>query len=116
MKKKFLFLILLLATVCIMTAQAITTRASTIVPSLSFNSTTATCVVVIRADTDDADIIVNAELLEDGDPYRNWTGSGTGRLQFKRTASVRKGHTYTFSADVTIDGKTYSTRPITGSF
>lgn len=115
MKRKVLFFVILLAMLFTIAAQAITTRADMIVPSLSFNSTTATCVVAVDANSGD-EIIVEAELLEDGDLYRHWTGSGTSRLHFKRTAAVTKGHTYTFSAEVTIDGETYSTRPITKTF
>lgn len=116
MKKRIAVFVLLLSVLFTTFAQALVSRANVMVPSLSFNSTTASCVVAVIANSDDDEITVEAELLEDGDPYRNWTGYGTGSLNFRRTASVRKGHTYTFSAEVTIDGETYSTRPITKTF
>ncbi len=116
MKKRVLLFCTLLTMLFTIVAQAITTRADMIVPSLSFNSTTATCAIAIRADVDDADIYVEADLLKDGDPYRHWTGSGTGRLNFSRVAAVTKGHTYTFTADITIDGVEYSIRPISEDY
>lgn len=117
MKKRLILFIGLLAMIFSISAQAITPRANKLAPSFSINSSgLATCAIAIRAETSNDDIYVEAELLQDGDPYRSWTGSGTGRLNFSRVATVTKGHTYTFTADITIDGVEYSIRPISEDY
>ena len=116
MKKLVISLVLLIMMLSVATAQAISTRASTVLPSLSFSGNLATCVIEIVADSSNDDIRVEAELLKDCDSYRSWTGSGTGDLHFSRVATVTKGHTYTFTADITIDGKEYSIMPITKDY
>ena len=116
MKKRVLIFVLLLATLFTVAAQAISTRASTFIPTLSIRGNMATCVIDIIADTSDDDIYVEAELLQDGDTYVHWTGSGTGDLYFSRVATVTRGHTYTLTADITIDGKEYSIKPISKDY
>lgn len=86
------------------------------IPSLTFNGTLATCAVTVVADNSRDEIEVEAELFKDGDSYRHWTGSGTGSLRFSRVATVTKGHTYTLEVDVTIDGETFSLRPISKDY
>ena len=117
MKKRLLLFISLLAIIFSISAQAMSPRANKVAPSFSISSSgLATCAIAIRAETSNDDIYVEAELLQDGDPYRSWTGSGTGRLNFSRVATVTKGHTYTFTADITINGKEYSIMPITKDY
>lgn len=116
MKKRVLIFTLLLAMLFTVAAQAISTRATTFIPTLSISGKMATCVIDIIADTSNDDIYVEAELLQDGDSYRSWTGSGTGRLHFSRVATVTKGHTYTLTADITINGKEYSIKPISEDY
>ena len=116
MQKRILLFILLLTLLFTVAAQAISPRADTMAPSLSFKGNLATCVVEVIASNSSSDIYVEAELLQDGDSYRNWTGSGTGSLHFSRVATVTKGHTYTLEVDVTIDGETFSLRPISKDY
>ena len=116
MKKRILSFILLLPMLFVMSAQAVSTRSSVVMPSLSFSGNLAKCVIEIVADGSSDDIHIEAELLQDGDSYRSWTGSGTGELHFSRVATITKGHTYTFTADITIDGTDYSIRPITKDY
>lgn len=116
MKKRILSLIFLLSMLFVVSAQAVASRSDKIMPSLSFNGNLATCSVVVRAGEADDDIFIEADLLEDGDSYRHWTGSGTGSLNFSRVATVTKGHTYTLEVDVTIDGETFSLRPISKDY
>ena len=115
MKKRILIFILLLTVLFTAVAQA-TTRADLMMPSLSIDDGLATCIVNIVAGQDDDDIFVEADLLKDGSSYRHWTGSGTGSLRFSRVATVTKGHTYTLEVDVTIDGETFSLRPISKDY
>ena len=112
MKKRIISLVLLILMLSVATAQAISTRASTVIPSFTISGNLARCVIEIVADGSNDDIYVEAELLQDGDPYVRWTGSGTGDLHFSRVATVTRGHSYTFTADITIDGKEYSIMPI----
>ena len=57
MRKKFFLFVSLLTMLSIVSAQALASRANLIVPSLTFNSTTATCIVAVDASTG-ADITV----------------------------------------------------------
>lgn len=116
MKKRILLFIPLLTLLFTVAAQAISPRADTMAPSLSFRGNLASCVVEVVASDSDSDIYVEADLLQDGDPYVHWTGSGTGRLHFSRVATVTRGHTYTLEVDVTIDGETYTLRPISEDY
>lgn len=113
MKKRILALILLLAILLPVSVQAIDMRAHKISPSFSISGTTATCSVVVRADSSDDDIILEVEIQEDGFLFRHWTTTGSDYLVFNKTATVKKGKTYTMYVDVTINGKHYSTIPIT---
>ena len=116
MKKRILSFMLLLPMLFIMSAQAASTRASVVMPSFTISGNLARCVIEIVADGSNDDIYVEAELLQDGDPYVRWTGSGTGDLHFSRVATVTRGHSYTFTADITIDGKEYSIMPISEDY
>lgn len=109
MKKRltaFLMLAVLLLTV---SAGAISARTPQINPILSFSGTQATCSLRIYGENGDENISATIKLMKGTTCLKTWSASGVGNLNFKETASAPKGSTYTLTADVTVDGKTYPT-------
>ena len=112
MKKRlaaFLMLAVLLLTV---SAGAFSARAPHIQPGLSFIGDQATCSLNVLGDKGDEDISATIKLMKGTTCLKTWSASDVESLNFKETASAPKGATYTLTADVTVDGKTYPTASI----
>ncbi len=86
-------------------------RVNTIIPSLSFQGTTAYCEVLVTAPG--KSISVSMELYEGANLIASWNGSGTSIVSLSKKATVESGHTYTLSVDGTINGTAFSAPDIT---
>lgn len=86
-------------------------RVNTIIPSLSFQGTTAYCEVVVTAPGNS--ISVSMELFEGDSLIASWNGWGTSIVPLSKKATVESGHTYTLSVNGTINGVTFSAPEIT---
>lgn len=76
-------------------AYAVQSRAPAVLPSLSFSGTTANCEVLATGDKFTDDIYLEIELWHDSVKIEDWTASGEGFVDFRDTASVKSGNTYT---------------------
>lgn len=104
MKKRVLALTLIVVMLLTMTAQAVSPRAVTNKPSLTFSGTTANCSVVVRADSTSDEISVTMKLWIGSRCIAIWSDSGNGYVYISKTADAASGVTYTLTADVTING------------
>lgn len=103
--KKVLSLVLLLAVVFSVSAQAAgPERIIRRDADISFSGTTATCTVDIRGNTTSDRITFVAKLWHGGTCLNTWTVSGTGRATLNKTQSVTRGETYKLTVDTTVNG------------
>ena len=88
------------------TAYAASFRVAPVVPSISFNGTTASCTVFVYAEqmTDDIDAVI--KLWQGSRCIKTWEESSVGDLAFSGTATVSRGQTYQLTVDVTLAGET----------
>lgn len=109
MKKSISAILLLIALLIPVSAQAASPRTSRVYPSLSFDSTTATCSVYISGNKTTDSIALTAKLWQGSKCITTWHASGTGYLNFSKTKTVSSGSSYKLTADVTINGKALDT-------
>lgn len=102
MKKRVIILILAAVMLLAIPAQA-TSRATTFMPSLTFEGATAKCGIVILGGTHDQ-IEVTLSLWHGNQLIDTWSEEGTGYLRMTESAQVTKEYTYTLEAVVAING------------
>lgn len=112
MKKRIIPLIIIFVFLLSISANAVEARATTIIPSLTFDGTTATCMVSV-IDTGKS-IKVTLELWCGNDFIDSWSESGTSRVIISEECSVIKGNTYTLKVSGTVDGKNFTGQPVSG--
>lgn len=110
MKKRVIILILAAVMLLAIPAQA-TSRATTFMPSLTFEGATAKCGIVILGGTHDQ-IEVTLSLWHGNQLIDTWSEEGTGYLRMAETATVTKGNTYTMKVDLSINGEELDILPI----
>lgn len=104
MRRTALIAALFVMLVIPITAQAATSRAIQILPSLSFNDATANCAVTVVAEKASDTISVDLSLWQGSKCVDSWSDSGSGHLNFSTTTTVSKGNEYKLTAKVTING------------
>ena len=105
MKKRMALLLVVLAMMLTVPAFAVQMRSAGVYPHLSFNGTTATCVVTVEGENSTDRIEVDVELWEGGVRKNTWSASGTEYIEFVRTAGVTSGRTYTLKAYATVNDR-----------
>ena len=115
MKKRICSIMLLIALLIPLSAQAVTPRKPKVIPYINFSGTTATCSVSVICDSTKDAISLTAKLYNGSTCIATWTESGTGSLNFSRTKTVQRGKTYKLTADVTINGTALATASTTGT-
>lgn len=103
MKKRILTMASVLMLMLTIPAYAVQSRAPAVLPSLSFSGTTANCGVLATADNYTDDIYLEIELWRGSVKIEDWTASGEGFVDFRETASVTSGSTYTLKVYAEID-------------
>ena len=96
-------------------AEAADARVSTIVPSLSFSGTTATCSLRVTGESTSEHIEATIKLYLGNIPVATWTAEGDGYLFFSKTTGVNKGYTYTMKVQLTIDGEECYVSDVSGT-
>lgn len=86
-----------------------------IIPSITFDGTTATCKVIARGENASDAVTVTAKLWQGNTCLKTWTASGTRNVTLSKTATVQKGKTYKLTADVTINGVKQTMKSVTGT-
>lgn len=110
MWKRAVLLTLCFLLVCTTVVYASESRMSAI-PTLTFSGRTATCVCNVS----DAGktLQVTMELSEGSSIIDSWYKTGTSKVMMNETSSVTRGHTYTLSVSVMINGISYGPYSIT---
>lgn len=106
--KKIALLMVLLLLVQPITANAATTRSLISNSKISFDGTTANCRVVVTGNSVNDKIEMVVKLWEENTCIATWEVSGIGYVDFSRSKSVSKGKDYTLTANVTLNGKSYT--------
>lgn len=107
--RKIAFILALVLLALPVTANAVTPRFITIVPSLSFEQETAKCSVSVTANSFNDNITATIKLWDGGFCIATWTGSGSGYLNMNKTKEVNKYSEYIMTVSVTINGVTQPT-------
>jgi hypothetical protein len=105
MKRRIIAFLLVVLLIGTMTTHAFAkdSRILQIIPTLSFEGTTAKCKVTVTADniTDSIDVVV--KLWRGSTCIATWTQSGAGYLFFNDTYSVTRNREYTLTVDAEIN-------------
>lgn len=94
---------ILLISILPLSAFALTPRAPSIYPTLTFNGTTATCGLVVTAEDTDT-ITATVKLYRGSSVVATWTPKAVGTMGFYDYATVARNTTYTLTAQVYING------------
>ena len=101
--------VFLLAAMCLSVC-AVEPRATNMIPTLSFNGTTANCKVIITSYGNDIDATM--ELWNGSKLVDSWSDEGTSTLTITGSRTVTKGVTYTLKVYGTADGQSFSSTPL----
>ena len=104
MKKRLAAMVLAVLLVLSISVCAAELRYTSIYPSLTFSGTTANCGANIEADNSTDTISAIITLKQGSTVIKNWTSSGVGELNFRKTAAVAKGGTYTLVVNAKVAG------------
>ncbi|MBO4678504.1 MAG: hypothetical protein J5626_02445 [Lachnospiraceae bacterium] len=81
---------------------------------MSISGTTATCSVSVRPEKSTDKVELSVQLVCGSEVVAEWNSvTGTGTLRFSKTASVKKGKTYTMKTTCKINGTSYPIGNIT---
>lgn len=95
--------VILLISALPLSAFAVTPRAPSIYPTLTFSGTTATCGLIVTAEDTDR-ITATVTLCRGSSVVATWTPSAVGSMAFYDYATVSRNATYTLTAQVYING------------
>ena len=100
MRKRVAALTVIVVFLLTVTATAMISRAVSVVPTLSYNGTTAVCQVFAVGNTEDEIIYAAVKLMHGNEVVESWYPSATGILDFTETVDVTYGETYTLTVRV----------------
>lgn len=112
MKKRVTAMVLVPLFALSMTAYAAESRANKVIPSLTFDGTTANCEVLIS--DPGAEIEVTLTLYRTLSRIGSWSASGTSYVVINEECEVKNGLEYRLVATGTIDGVDFS-EEVTGT-
>lgn len=116
MKKRVAILVLVLAMILAIPANAAEARAAVIQPGLSFTGTKANCSLVVVGDLGTESISATITLEQGTTTLATWYVDDIGELVFSNsTVTAPKGGTYTLTANVTINNRVYAPTSITAT-
>ena len=110
MWKRAILLIVCFLLVCTTVVYAVEPRIAAI-PTLSFSGRTATCTCNVAEAG--KTLQVTMELREGSTIIDTWSKTGTSMVIISGTSNVTRGHTYTLSIRVMINGVSYGPYSIT---
>ena len=113
MKKRALVILVALALILAIPANAAQGRTANVIPGLSFSGTTATCTVLVSGDYSTDEIFLVVELWQESSVVDTWNEEGEGYINFSETAKVSKDKSYTLKVYPVINGQELSMASIT---
>lgn len=114
-KMSLILVVAMLFSILALPAAAAEPRAVTIVPDLSFDGTTANCVVHIMGNSTNEEMDATIRLYRGSTLIATWYAEGNGYIFFEKTKTVTKGYTYKLTVDLTIDGEACTPVYVTGN-
>ena len=79
-------------------------RATTIIPDISFTATTANCEVAVYGNRSTDYIEVTMKLMQGTTCYGSWSDSGYAYVYMYEVANIVQNYVYTLVAEVKING------------
>lgn len=113
MRKQIIPIVLVLALILALPAQAISTRAANGYPTLSFDGTKASCTASIKGASSKDSISVTLTLYQGSTKIDSWTASGTYSVYISDSCTVQKGKSYTLKLTYSINGVSQSATSVT---
>lgn len=114
-KTRFFAVVLLVVMSLCMAAQAVDTRAVTVAPQLTFSGTTANCVAACSGNNSTDKISATLTLYQGGSEVTHWTASGTRKVSFNKTYSVKSGKSYKLTLTYSVNGVSQSSKSTTAT-
>ena len=104
MKKRVLVIMVVLATLLTISAEAVGLRAIGGMPRLTFDGTTAHCVVICNGDKNTDEVKATLTLYQGSTYVDSWSASGKGRAYISEDCTVKSGKSYTLTLTYSING------------
>ena len=104
MKRIAVLLVLVILVSTPLSVQAATPRILSIRPGISFSGNIATCTAPIMGDSSSDRMEAVIKLWRGSSCIETWEASGNGYIFFSETANATKGHTYTLTVDLSVNG------------
>lgn len=114
-KMSFILVVAMLFSILAMPAAAAEPRLVSIIPDLSFDGTTANCVVRIMGNSTNEEMNATIRLYRGSICIATWYAQGNGYIFFSKTKAVTAGYTYKLTVDLTIDGVACTPVYVTGN-
>jgi hypothetical protein len=115
MRRRIIPLAALLIMALTISAQAIDLRAISVVPSLSFNGTTAVCYVDCWTGNSQDKVTATLTLYQDSTYVDSWNNSGKGGVFVTGSCEVESGKSYKLVLSYSINGAAKPSVPVTGT-
>lgn len=94
MKRRVVVIIAMLVTLLTISAEAVGLRAIGGMPRLTFNGTTAHCVVVCNGDKNTDEVKATLTLYQGSTYVDSWSASGKGKAYISEDCAVKSGKSY----------------------
>ena len=104
MKRRVVVIIAMLVTLLTISAEAVGLRAIGGMPRLTFNGTTAHCVVVCNGDKNTDEVKATLTLYQGSTYVDSWSASGKGKAYISEDCAVKSGKSYVLKLTYSING------------
>lgn len=118
MKRRAVFIALILMVVMQIPAKAVSERGYMFTPALSFSDTTAYCSIYVPCSNKTDSVSVVLTLWRGQEIIDSWSDASTSNQRYAKIseeATVVKGQSYKLVADVYINGEIAASAPATGT-
>ena len=105
MKKRTIYLAILVLLVLSVSAQALQPYASSTKPSLVFDGTTAVCSATCKGDNPSDAVEATLTLYQGSTFVDSWSASGKYRANVSGECDVQSGKTYTLTVEYSVNGE-----------
>ncbi|MEG2146649.1 MAG: hypothetical protein RRY06_08475 [Lachnospiraceae bacterium] len=113
MTKRMISMALLLIMMLSLSVQAVEIRAITANPRLSFNGTTATCMVDCKSGNSSDKISATLTFYQGSTYVDSWSGTGNGRVIISEICTVKSGKAYKLVLSYSVNGQAQDSVSVT---
>ena len=115
MKRRVVVIIAMLVTLLTISAEAVGLRAIGGMPRLTFNGTTAHCVVVCNGDKNTDEVKATLTLYQGSTYVDSWSASGKGKAYISEDCAVKSGKSYVLKLTYSINGVSEPSASVTAT-